>query len=45
MNKFGRKKIALALACASILSGKTHAINTNKPQSRQTFAEVGGGDW
>ena len=40
MNKFGRRKIALALACASILSGRTQAMNT-KPQSRQTLAQVG----
>ena len=36
-----RRKIALALACASILGGKTQAMNTNKSQSRQTLAAVG----
>ena len=40
MNKFGRRKIALALACASILGDKTQA--TNKPQSQKTVAAVGG---
>ena len=42
MKKFRRKKLAFALACASILGGKTQAMNTNKPQSRQTIAAVGG---
>ena len=42
MNKFGRRKIALALACASVLSCKTQAMSTNKLQSRQTLAAVGG---
>ena len=40
MKKFSRRKIALALACALILGGKTQAMNTF--QSRQTVAEVGG---
>ena len=40
MKKFSRRKIALALACASILGGRTQAMN--KPQSRQTVAAVGG---
>ena len=41
MKKFSRRKIALALACASILGGRTQAMN--KPQSRQTVAAVAGG--
>ena len=45
MKKFSRRKMALALACASILSGKTQAMDKNKPQSQQTLAAVGGGDW
>ena len=40
MNKFGRRKVALFLACASVLGGKTQAMK--EPQSRQTFAAVGG---
>ena len=40
MKKFSRRKIALALACASIFGGKTQAMK--KPQSRQTVAAVGG---
>ena len=39
MKKFGRRKIALVLACASILGGKTQAMN--KPQSQKTVAAVG----
>ena len=42
MNKFGRRKIALALACASVFGGKTQATNINKPQSSQTLEEVEG---
>ena len=40
MKKFSRRKIALALACASIFGGKTQAMKN--PQSRQTVAAVGG---
>ncbi len=40
MKKFSRRKIALALACASILGGRTQAMN--KPQSQKTVAAVGG---
>ena len=43
MKKFRRKKLAFALACASILGGKSQAMDKNKPQSRQTLAAVGGG--
>ena len=42
MKKFRRKKLAFALACASILGGKSQAMDKNKPQSRQTLAAVGG---
>lgn len=42
MKKFNRKKIALALACASVLGGKTQAVDKNKPQSQQILAAVGG---
>ena len=45
MKKFRRKKLAFALACASILGGKTQAMNMNKPQSQQTLAAVRGGDY
>ena len=40
MKRFSRRKIALVLACASILGGKTQAMN--KPQSQKTVAAVGG---
>lgn len=42
MKKFRRKKLAFALACASILGGKTQAMDKNKHQSRQTLAAAGG---
>lgn len=42
MKKFGKNKVALFLACASILGGKAQAMNKNKPQSNQTLAAVGG---
>ena len=42
MKKFRRKKLAFALACASILGGKSQAMDKNKPQSNQTLAAVGG---
>ena len=45
MKKFGRDKIALFLACTSVLGGKTQAMNTSKAQSPQTVAGVGGGDF
>ena len=40
MKEFRRKKLAFALACASILGGKTQAMN--KPQSQETVAAVVG---
>ena len=42
MNKFGRRKIALTLACALVVGGKVQAMSINKPQNRQTLAAVGG---
>ena len=42
MKKFIRKKIAFALACTSILGGKIQAVDTNKAQTPQTVAAVGG---
>jgi hypothetical protein len=39
MKRFSRRKIALVLACASVLGGKTQAMN--KPQSQKTIAAVG----
>jgi hypothetical protein len=42
MAKLGKDKIALFLACASVLGGKTQAMNINKAQSPQTVAAVGG---
>ena len=42
MNKFGRRKIALALACASIFGGNTRAAQDVK--TGQTVATVGGGE-
>ncbi len=41
MKRFGKNKIALFLAFASVLSGKTQAMN--EPKSHQTLAAVGGG--
>ena len=41
MEKLGNDKIALFLACASVLGGKAQAINTNKSQSPQSVAAVG----
>ena len=41
MKKFGRDKIALFLACTSVLGGKTQAMNT-KGSNPQTVAAVGG---
>ena len=41
MNKFGRRKIALALACASVFVGKTQAAQNVK--TAQTLGAVGGG--
>ena len=43
MAKLGKDKIALFLACASVLGGKIQAMNIDKPQSRQTLEAVGGG--
>lgn len=51
MNKFGRKKIAFALACASLFGGKIQAMNSRNNNininrtgvgSPQTLGEVGG---
>ena len=42
MKEFRRKKLAFALACASILNGGTQAKNKNEIQSQQTLAAVGG---
>ena len=42
MKKFKRKKLAFALAFASILSGGTQARNKNEAQSQQTLATVVG---
>ena len=39
MKRFGKNKIALFLAFASVLSGKTQAMN--EPKSHQTLAAVG----
>jgi hypothetical protein len=39
MKKFSRRKMALALACASIFGGKTQAMK--EPQSRQNVVAVG----
>ena len=39
-SKSNKKKIVLALACASILGDRTQAIK--EPQSLQTVAAVGG---
>ena len=38
MSRFNRRKIALTLACASILGGKTQAMK--EPQSQQNLAAV-----
>ncbi|MBR0183762.1 MAG: hypothetical protein IJQ10_01160 [Clostridia bacterium] len=40
MKRFGKNKIALFLAFASVLSGKTQAMN--EPKSHQILAAVGG---
>ena len=40
MSRFNRRKIALTLACASILGGKTQAMK--EPQSQQNLAAVSG---
>ena len=45
MKKFRRKKLAFALACASILGGKAQAMDENKPKSPQSLVAVGGGDF
>ena len=42
MSKFDKKAIALFLACASVLGGKTQAVNISKVQSPQTIGAVGG---
>lgn len=40
MKKFGRDKVALFLACASVLGSKTHAMDKNKAQNPQIAVEV-----
>ena len=42
MKKFRRKKLAFALACASILGGEAQAMDENKPKSPQSLVAVGG---
>ncbi len=42
MAKLGKDKIALFLACASVLGGKTQAMNISKVQNPQTIGTVGG---
>ena len=42
MKKFGRNKIALFLACTSVLGGKIQAMNLDEAQTQQTLATVGG---
>jgi len=47
-SKFGKKKLAFALACASVLGGRTSAMNNKINISKtgiknsQTFGAVGG---
>ncbi|MBO6126574.1 MAG: hypothetical protein J6P21_01025 [Clostridia bacterium] len=43
MSNFGKNKIALALACASILSGKASAVNTNGVRNSQVSGSARGG--
>ena len=43
MAKLGKDKIALFLACASVLGGKTQAMNISKVQNPQTIGTVRGG--
>ncbi len=42
MKKFSKNKIALFLACASVLGGKTQAMNISKVQIPQVIGTVGG---
>ena len=42
MKKFDRSKIALFLACMSVLGNSTSAMNANKAQDPKTVAAVGG---
>lgn len=42
MSNFGKNKIALALACASILSGKASAVNTNGVRNSQISGSARG---
>ena len=39
MKKFIRKKIAFALACTSILGGKTQAVDTTKLKPREPLRQ------
>ena len=41
MKKFSKSKIALFLACTSVLGSKTQAMNTNKAQSSQSTVALG----
>ena len=43
MKKFGKNKIALFLACTSVLGNKASAMSANKVQNPKTVAAVGGG--
>ena len=45
MAKLGKNKIALFLACTSILGGKTQAMNISKVQNPQTIGVVRGNDF
>ena len=40
MKKFGRDKVALFLACTSVLGSKTYAMDKNKAQNPQIAVEV-----
>ncbi len=42
MKKFGKDKIALFLACTSVLGNKASAMSANKVQNPKTVAAVGG---
>ena len=44
MNKFGKDKIALLLACTSALGVEAHAMDKNKTQIPQSIGAVGGGE-
>ncbi len=44
MNKFGKDRIALFLACMSVLGNEASAANKNKLKNQQTVVAVGGGE-